>query len=229
MRGLALALALAACSGKPEIPILVYHSVGTASDEYTTPVAQFAAQLDWLAENGFHTVSLRDLAEARARRRPLPDKSVILTFDDGREDGFRIVLPALTAHGFRATFFVVTGEVGQPGYLTWEQVRALAAAGMEIGSHSATHARLSDLDDARVREELTRSRAELEQRLGRPVDLVAYPYNSVRRRIVRIARESGYDVGVAGLVHGGRDLLNLLRLPVNGMTSLDAFARMVSR
>src|SRR5439155_1557510 len=91
MRGLLCVLLLAGCMrAKPELPILNYHSVGAAADDYTVPVAAFEEQLDWLASHGFHTVSLHDLAEWRQRRAPLPDKAIILTFDDGKADALGI-------------------------------------------------------------------------------------------------------------------------------------------
>ena len=163
-------LVVAACTrGKPEIPILNYHSIGPR-DEFTVPLATFEAELDWLSANGYRTVSLHDLLESREQKRRLPPRSVILTFDDGKEDALRLVLPALQKRGMRGTFFVITGAVGQPGYLTWDGVRALAAAGMEIGSHTVTHARLADLGGDRVDAELRQSRAELEKQLKRPIE-----------------------------------------------------------
>src|SRR3989475_11401314 len=96
MMRLLCVLLLAGCMrAKPELPILNYHSVGDTADDYTVPVAAFEEQLDWLASHGFHTVSLRDLAEWRQRRAPLPDKAIILTFDDGKADATGIVRPGL--------------------------------------------------------------------------------------------------------------------------------------
>ncbi len=224
MRGLLCVLLLAGCMrAKPELPILNYHSVGAAADDYTVPVAGFEEQLDWLASHGFHTVSLHDLAEWRQRRETLPDKAIILTFDDGKADALGIVLPALRKRGMRATFFVITDLVGRAGYLTWDGVRALADAGMEIGSHTATHPRLPDLPDARVQSELVESRRTLQGELHRPVEALAYPYNSVRARIEKAARTAGYRVAVAGVEHGSADLLSLRRMPVNGMTRMEQF------
>ena len=113
--------------------------------------------------------------------------------------------------------------MGQPGYLSWDGVRELAAAGMEIGSHTATHPRLADLADARVDDELRASRLRLEEELRRPVEALAYPYNSVRGRIARAARATGYRVAVAGSRHGSADLFRLRRVPVNGRTSMEQF------
>jgi len=222
-RRFAIALLLcAACSRRPPLAILNYHSVGQASDDYTVPQAAFEQQLDWLAGQGFQTASLNQLVEHR-----LPPRAVILTFDDGKEDALRVVLPLLQKRQMRGSFFIITALVGQPGYLGWDGVRALAAAGMEIGSHTVDHQRLADLPEARVRWELVESKRLLEAQLGKPVEAVAYPFNSVRSRIVRAARAAGYRAAVAGAAHGGADLLDLYRFTVDGFTPFEAFQRAV--
>lgn len=224
MRWAAAALALAACAacrGKPPVPILNYHSVGAQADESTVSDAQFAAQLDWLRAAGFQTIALHDALEKHPR-------AVVLTFDDGKADALTHVLPALRQRGMRAVFFIPTGLVGTPGYLTWDGVRALAAAGMEIGSHSVDHPRLADLPDERVRAELVDSKRKLEAELHAPVDLLAYPYNSVRRRIRDAAGQAGYRIAVSGVAHGGSDPLNLLRTSVTGLTTPAQFRSIVS-
>lgn len=220
---LAVALALcAACPrGKPAVPILNYHSVGAHADEYTVTEAQFAQQLDWLRSAGIRTIGLH---EALAP----PGRAVVLTFDDGKEDALSRVLPALQNRSMRAVFFIPTALVGQPGYLTWDGVRALAAAGMEIGSHGATHARLADLPDDRVREELVQSKRVLEEQLHAPVDLLAYPYNSVRARIRDAAKAAGFRIAVSGVAHGGSDPLDLLRTSITGLTTPEQFRQIVS-
>ena len=228
-RWLALALALAACSrGRPEVPILNYHSVGKVADEFTMPLPAFEEELDWLGANGFHTVSLHDLLESRRNHHLLPARSIILTFDDGKEDALRVVLPELLKRRMRATFFVITGEVGHSGYLTWDGVRELAAAGMEIGSHTVTHARLADIPAEEAESELLESRRQLESHLGAPVEALAYPFNSLRARLVEAAERAGYRIGVAGPAHGNSEQMRLLRLPVGGHTDLRWFEETVS-
>jgi len=221
---------LLACSArdKAEVPILNYHSVGEAASNYVVPAAAFEEQLDWLGREGFRTITLHELAEARAGRRVLPKRAVILTFDDGRSDALSVVLPLLRKRGMRATFFIITGRVGEPGFLTWEGVRALAAAGMEIGSHTRTHPRLPDLKDEAAEEELEVSKARLEKEIGRPVEVLAYPYNSLRSHTASLAATAGYRVAVAGTAHGSSDLLRLRRFPVDGFTSLAAVQRMTA-
>lgn len=203
------------------MPILNYHSVGDHADGYTVTEAQFAAQLDYLREQGIRTIALHDAL------RPQP-KAVVLTFDDGKEDALTRVLPALQERGMRAAFFVPTALLGRPGYLTWDGVRALKAAGMEIGSHTATHPRLADVSDEQLQEELLQSKRALEAQLGAPVDLLAYPYNSLRRHVRSAARAAGYRIAVSGVVHGGSDPLDLLRTSITGLTTQEQFRRVVS-
>src|SRR3989442_6022463 len=100
MMRLLCVLLLAGCMrARPELPILNYHSVGGAADDYTVPLAAFEEQLDWLASHGFHTVSLNHLVDSRRRHAPLPDKAIILTFDDRQADALWVILPALRKRG----------------------------------------------------------------------------------------------------------------------------------
>ena len=217
----ALVLCASCLRGKPPVPILNYHSVGVRADEFTITDAQFAQQLDWLKSEGYRTIALHEALE------PSP-RAVVLTFDDGRDDALTRVLPALKKRGMRAVFFIPTALVGKPGYLSWDGVRALAAAGMEIGSHTVHHARLAEVSDEEVQDELVQSRRTLEAQLHAQVDLLAYPYNSVRRRVRAAAEAAGYRIAVSGVVHGGSDRLDLLRTSVSGLTTEEQFRRMVS-
>jgi peptidoglycan/xylan/chitin deacetylase (PgdA/CDA1 family) len=210
MRAALLLVLCLGCRGKPPAPILNYHSVGEG-DEFAVSEPAFEQQLDWLVAQGLRTSSLHEM------------KGVVLTFDDGKEDALTRVLPALQKRGQRGAFFVITGMIGKPGYLTWDGVRALAKAGMEIGSHTVTHARLADLPDEEVREELVESKRELEKQLGHQVDLLAYPYNSVRARVRDAARDAGYRIAVSGVAHGGSDPLDLLRTTITRATTMEQF------
>jgi len=213
-RVFALLLAVAC---KPPVPILDYHSVGTTHDRFAIPAAQLESELDLIAARGFRTISLRDVAAGS-----FDGRCVVLTFDDGFVDALTTVLPMLQRRGMRATFFVVTGFAGSPGFLDWDGVRALEAAGMEIGSHTVDHERLADLPQGKVRWELRESKRVLDAQLRRPVEAVAYPYNSVRAWMLEAAAEAGYRIGVSGFVHGSGDPLELARYSVgSGMTSDD--------
>jgi peptidoglycan/xylan/chitin deacetylase (PgdA/CDA1 family) len=203
---------------KPPVPILNYHSVGTTHDEFAIPTAQLAQELDLLAASGRRTISLHDVAERR-----FGPRDVVLTFDDGFTDALTTVVPMLRQRGMRATFFIVPSFVGAPGFLDWDGVRALQAAGMEVGSHTVDHQRLGDLPDGRVRWELSESKRLLDAQLPTPVEAVAYPYNSVRARMLAWAAESGYRIGVSGPAHGTGDPLNLTRISIKPGLPRDQF------
>ncbi|GAA5037295.1 peptidoglycan/xylan/chitin deacetylase (PgdA/CDA1 family) [Thermocatellispora tengchongensis] len=184
--------------------VLMYHSVDScAADPLRVTVSprRFARQMRWLAAQGWRGVSVRELhaAHAAGEARGL----VGLTFDDGYADFVSRALPVLLAHGFTATVYVVAGRLG--GHNAWDpggprkalldarQVRQVAAAGMEIGSHTLGHVSLPGLDAAALGHELTRSREVLGELIGTQVTGFAYPYGHAGPREVAAVRAAGYS------------------------------------
>ena len=170
-----------------------------------------------LREWGYRLVSFGDLAGLAAERRA--DGCAALTFDDGFEDNG--VLPEL---GEPATVFVVSGWLGQPHptapqarVLTAEELRALHAAGIEIGAHTVSHPDLSALTYEEAFEELAQSKHELERVLGTPVDVAAYPYGRASADTIRAARASGFRAVCATSGRGSWDTPH--HLPRQDMTN----------
>jgi peptidoglycan/xylan/chitin deacetylase (PgdA/CDA1 family) len=120
------------------------------------------------------------------------DEQVQITFDDGNASDLERALPVLTSAGRKATFFVLAGRLGEPGYLHPDGVGALQAAGMTIGSHGLHHRPWRRLDDAELRRELVESRRILEDIIGQPVQDAACPFGSYDRRVVAAVRRAGY-------------------------------------
>ncbi len=141
------------------VPILMYHSVATAPNDATRELSvapeAFAEQLALLGDLDFTPINTADLAASWRSGKPLPERPVLITFDDGYEGVHRHALPALAQHGFAATLFVSTGWIrgahdtggGLDTMLDWDQVRELAGTDVEIGGHSHTHPQLDQLDD----------------------------------------------------------------------------------
>jgi peptidoglycan/xylan/chitin deacetylase (PgdA/CDA1 family) len=117
---------------------------------------------------------------------------VRITFDDGNASDLEQALPALRERGLTATFFVVAGRLGTPGFLDEDGVRALAAAGMDIGCHGMRHRPWRGLDDGELREELVEAKGILEAVLERPVTEAACPFGSYDRRVLKTLRSAGY-------------------------------------
>jgi peptidoglycan/xylan/chitin deacetylase (PgdA/CDA1 family) len=235
---LAVALPFLALGGgcSPDVPILMYHAIGDAHEAYTVSETDFVAHLDWLKSAGFNTVSLGQLVDSEEGKSKLPDHPVVLTFDDGFEDAYRVAFPRLRERGQVAAFFVVTRFTGtdestrrvegkgtpkERRFLIWSEVREMAAEGMEIGSHSLWHRRLPDLAADQIRSDVQQSRQELEENLGRRVDFFAYPFNSERKQVRRIVEASGYRAAVSGARSTG-DRFELPRIGVHrGMSVSD--------
>ena len=183
-------------------PILEYHMVkdDAKPDEvrYAVPPAEFAAQLDYLAQEGYTTITPQDYARARKGKQELPAKPVILSFDDGYEDNWRVVLPMLQERGMKAVFYVVTNDIGQPGYMTWDNLFELEHSGMEIGSHTANHIPLTTLTPTEQRDELRLSKLLLEWRGMGTIYSFSYPNGAYDDSIVTMLAEENYLTAVTG-------------------------------
>ena len=185
--------------------VLCYHGVcAEPPDEWSVTPAQLRAHAELIASD-YNAVGLDDVVAWHLGRTELPARSVAVTFDDGFTDVLETAVPILADAGIPATAFVAADLAagGRPDhsyaptrpFMTWDQVRELAAAGWSIGSHSLTHPRLSALDDGESSRQLTESRDMIEQQLGSPVTLLAYPYgtpSTVSPRDHDLAETAGY-------------------------------------
>ena len=155
-----------------DVPILYYHHVPAQK--------VFREQLHALLEAGRQVVSLRSVVDAlRGEGPPLPEKPLVLTFDDGWADQIQNAAPVLQSEGLSATFFVITRYLGElPGYMQWDDVRTLKELGHAVESHTQNHASVDQLyeqDEGAALAEIWESLAVLERRLGRSERLFAYP------------------------------------------------------
>ncbi len=188
---------------QPEgFPILEYHMVTEdprpGAEPYTVAPEDFAAQLDHLTAEGYTTITPQDYARARKGKQQLPEKPVILSFDDGYEDNARVVLPMLRERGMKAVFYMVTNDIGQDGYLTWDDLRALEHAGMEIGSHTANHLPLTTLTREQQRDEVRLSKLLLEWNGMKTIFSFSYPNGAYDDEIVQMLAEEMYLTAVTG-------------------------------
>lgn len=222
------------------VPILMYHHVRpidfAASDRFTSdltlPPAQLEQQLAYLRDNGFTSISLHDLEQHLRGCRDLPARSVVLTYDDGYTDNYLYAYPLLAKYGLTATFFIITGMVGVPDHMTWEQVKQLSTGGMEIGAHTVTHPDLAKLSQPRLDQELAASKKALEDALGITVDTMSYPSGSYSQTVVAAARKAGYLMAVTtkyGAVHRPDATLELLRVRIHGTDTLPVFKAVIQQ
>jgi len=236
------------------VPVLMYHSISDADESGTfayyrtaTSPAVFAAHMSFLKEHGYTTLGLAQVAQRLDLQQDCSE-SVAITFDDGYEDCFRNAFPVLQQCGFTATVFLPTNFIGEASRtagsmpirrflhgkpcLTWGEVREMYRSGIGFGSHTVTHAHLRDLETHNVFDQLTLSKAHIEQELGCTVDSFAYPYafpeedaafvESLRACLT----QAGYRYGVCtsvGRVDRAADRLFMRRLPMNSCDDLALF------
>ncbi|MBT2399658.1 polysaccharide deacetylase family protein [Streptomyces sp. ISL-100] len=220
----------------------MYHAVGhrPAKAAYSLSVSPeaFAEQMELLGERGFTPLTTAQLGAAWRGGSKLPERPVLITFDDGYEGVHRHALPALAKHGFASTLFVSTGWLRGPydgggaldTMLDWDQVRELAAAGTEIGGHSHTHPQMDQLPDDQLWFETLRCREIVTEELGtRPVSF-AYPYGYSSRRVRRTVREAGFAQSLAvgnALAARCQGPYALERVTVQRKTGIEEFERLV--
>jgi peptidoglycan/xylan/chitin deacetylase (PgdA/CDA1 family) len=223
------------------VPTLMYHEIAAAprtTSRLAVAPEAFAAQLAYLDHHGFTTLTAGRLATALSgQETQSPERSVVLTFDDGFADFHETALPLLQRYGFTATVFVTTGWIrdarqragSPPGrMLSWSQLAEAASAGIEIGAHSYQHPQLDQLGRHMLLGELADSKAALEDGLGMAVPGLAYPFGYSNASVRMAARDLGYSYACAvGNRHPGQepDIFALPRLTIGRQTRLSAFGK----
>jgi peptidoglycan/xylan/chitin deacetylase (PgdA/CDA1 family) len=212
-----------------DVPILMYHLIdtksgaGVARADLVVPPSLFEAQMEALARDGWHSITLEELGrDLRAGTRPAHRRFVV-TLDDGHEDGYSNAWPILHRFGFVATYFVVSERIGRPGYMTAEQLRHLAAAGNEISDHSATHVNLVGLSAAELKRQVCAAAGAIAAITGHKPVTFAYPFGKFDQRVLAAVRACpGMLVAVTvadGAVEAWPSRLTLPRVAVGPETS----------
>lgn len=223
--------------------ILMYHAVTAGQTPPAWPWAvsmqQFRDQLDFLATEGYETPTMAELAAAPAKT--WQGRTAVITFDDGYADNLA-ACEELHKRGMRATWFIVSGSVGQsPRWpddgrpagrlLNADELREIQENGMEIGSHTVNHVRLTGLDDVSLMQELVHSKAMLEDLLGNPVGSFAYPYGDWDARCVEAVKQAGYAAACTtetGWALRDRSPYQLRRLTLFNTDTPGSFSRKLS-
>lgn len=173
--------------------IITYHSLDESGSAISNPPALFRAQLDALASSGATVVPLADVRDTPG--------SVALTFDDGYQNFLETGLPLLHHHKMPATLFVVSGYCGGHNQwksshrdlpslrmLSWAEIREISRAGVVIGAHTVSHPDLTVMPPEQAARELRECRSSIEDRIGLPVDCLAYPYGATSAAVRALAK-----------------------------------------
>lgn len=219
------------------VPILMYHRIvppaeaGNSLPSLVVPPEVFAAQMAALDAAGWRTVTAAQLAADLAAGRVPAAHTFVVTFDDGYDDGYRYALPVLQAHHFVATYYIVPGRIGNPIVLTADHVRALTAAGMEIGDHTMNHVDLPHLTGAALSYQVAGAADRIAALTGQLPTTFAYPFGAEDPAVVRLVASCAFQLAVTnvegvGETWAGRFLVPRLR--VGPGTTPDQLVRLLA-
>jgi peptidoglycan/xylan/chitin deacetylase (PgdA/CDA1 family) len=203
------------------VPILVYHHIrknpgwgpNTWSAKMSVSPAGFEKQIQWLDDHGYETVDLTEAAAILQGTQAGPAKPVVLTFDDNNPTQYGIALPILLAHHRTAVFYLITNRLDNKAFITRDKVKEMAADGMDIESHTVTHATLTALSAKKLDAELRESKRVLEELTGKPVLHVAYPSTAHNKTVREHAKAAGYVTGTIMDPRAATSKDDLLKLP----------------
>jgi peptidoglycan/xylan/chitin deacetylase (PgdA/CDA1 family) len=196
---------------KPEIPVLCYHRIrtilpndGENMKTYSVSPSQFAEQMKTLHENGFHTISPEQLYEYLVHKGKLPSKPILITFDDTREEQYRLGAAELKKYGYKGLFFIMTVSIDRPGYMSKAQIKNLSDNGHAIGAHSWDHHLVTKYKGTDWEIQLQKPKKKLETITGKPVKYFAYPSGVWSTAAIPKIKSSGYQL--AFILSTKRDL-----------------------
>ncbi|MBU1341930.1 MAG: polysaccharide deacetylase family protein [Proteobacteria bacterium] len=198
-------------NGYQIVPILCYHRFSKeCSSQLCVPEDVFVEQMNYLKENHYQVISMKMLMEFLEYKKALPQKSVVITIDDGYKSVYDIAFPVLKRYGFTASLFIYTNFVAGGSAMTWEQIREIKDAGFEVGSHTVSHADLAVKRPKenqkeyiqRITHEIVESKTILDNKLNQETTLLAFPFGSSNHQITAICKDAGYKAGLT-VIKGG--------------------------
>lgn len=185
--------------------VLYYHRVEDEEHRSCVRPAAFAEQMRYLRSEGFRLLSLTEVRQHLDEHRPFPERTVIVTFDDGFADNYHNAFPILQRESIPMTLFLTADFIGTEELpvlrdrsgvppLSWAQVEEMSQGGVELGAHTLTHPNLTELDDESLRREITESRDKIEAHTSVRVRTFCYPRGKFDERVKTAVREAGYDL-----------------------------------
>lgn len=185
---------------RPQVPILCYHQIRnwTASDgkvgkDYIVPTAEFRSQMKMLADSGYHTILPDQLYNYLAYGAKLPEKPIMLTFDDTKLDQWTVAIPELKKYGFKGVFFIMTVSLGRRNYLSREQVKKMSDAGHVIGSHTYDHQNVKKYQGDDWVTQIEKPTKTLQEVTGKDIKYFAYPFGLWNKEAIPQLKKRGFS------------------------------------
>jgi peptidoglycan/xylan/chitin deacetylase (PgdA/CDA1 family) len=206
---------------KIKIPVICYHSINkdpSGKSPIIISPEKFRQHLQTIKDIGYTTLTMAQFNDYILGDKPIPEKSVLLTFDDGYMDNYTNAFPILKEFNMNATIFVISSYLDGKEYLSPNAAREMSDYGIDIESHTVSHLRLSELSYEQQLNELKNSKEALEKLTGKPVISIAYPEGKYNDDTTKAVLEAGYAMGFTidrGYVGVGDNAVKLNRLCVD--------------
>jgi peptidoglycan/xylan/chitin deacetylase (PgdA/CDA1 family) len=216
------------------VPILMYHHIqdleGASElvETWTVAPGNFDAQMNLVAQRGFHVISMAQLVGQLRDGKPLPSRPIVISFDDGWVEQYAVAFPTLKKYHLIGTFFVYTRPLDHAPYMSWAQLQEMSSAGMDIQAHTLTHPHLRELAPDEAMKEIAESKKILETRLGKPVVALAYPFGEYNTAIIDMLKRAGFASAVtlaSGFNQRADELFTLHRIRVSYRDTLNDLAK----
>lgn len=186
------------------VPILMYHHTETTDEVKTdghsnlnVTAEWFDKQMAYLKSRGTSTLTITDVSASLLNKNKISGNSVVLTADDGYDDIYQNAYPILQKYGLHMDLEIIAGLVGNPGYLTWDQIRQMQGSGLvHIYNHTWSHPALAAQKSDKVTYEINTAQTLLNQNLGVTAKIITYPYGSFNNNVISIARGLGFTAGL---------------------------------
>jgi peptidoglycan/xylan/chitin deacetylase (PgdA/CDA1 family) len=210
---------------KKEVPILCYHHIqpilstdSAYKREYTVTPENFAAQMKALKDNGYHSILPAQLYEYLVHDAPLPDKPVMLTFDDTDGEQYTLGAKEMNKNGFKGVFFIMTVSMNRPHYMTKEQIKELSDTGHDVEAHTWDHHMVTKYAGKDFEIQLEKPKKKLEDLTGKPVNYFAYPFGVWNKASIPELKSRGYKMAFSLATKRDQDepLYTVRRILVTG-------------
>lgn len=215
------------------VTILMYHYTTEKSENYmSVPKEKFREQMKYLKENSYNVISLDELYSCYTENKAIPDKTVVLTFDDGYKNNYLYAYPILKEYGFKATIFMITSKIGEYLYLTENDIKELDKNGIGIECHTVNHLQLGQLPYDRQLYELSKSKMDLEKVLGRELKYVSYPYGDFNEDTMVIVNDLKYKMGMgtfSAKAKKSNGFYAQSRIAVSGSVDIEQFKGLLNK
>lgn len=209
------------------IPVLYYHSVNdTVDNEVTISPELLKKQLEYIKYQGYITLSMNEVENYILYNQPIPEKSILITFDDGYMDNYSKAYPILKELNMKATIFCITSELDGSYYLSEEALKEMSQNNIDIESHTVNHLHLNKLTYDEQLKEMSGSKTKLENITGKKVTSIAFPFDDYNEDSVKAAKNAGYSIAFTtnkGFADRDDNPLELNRIYVNSYYDMNTF------